>query len=59
MNQNFYVIERDENEVENNKNSSQTLQGQNGSNAGSNSYEWNKNYGIKNKDGVIQKDIQW
>ena len=58
-NQNFYVVENYNVTPEAAKKAEKSVSKGSDQNGKDSSYEWNKNYGIQNKDGVIQKDIQW
>ena len=58
-NQNFYVVENYNVTPDQVKKIDKSVSKDSSQNSKDSSYEWNKNYGIKNKDGVIQKDIQW
>ena len=56
-NQNFYVVEDYNKGAADNKNTKNSTS-KNVENKNDSNY-WNDSYGIKNKDGVIQKDIEW
>jgi len=58
-NQNFYVVENYNVTPDAAKKAEKSVSKGSDQNGKDSSYEWNKNYGIQNKDGVIQKDIQW